>query len=630
MAPYATAIHNNKKMQRQRGNMADPAPSTSHQALVEDSWSRCERYGLNPHCVPSFGEPTEQEINALLDRQRSLVQTTQREVLPYYENILSNSSCLILLADNTGQLLESWGDRRFVEPAHKRGFLPGASWMERDTGTNAIGTALASGQAVHIQRDEHFLMANRYLSGAASPIFDAQRQLIAVLDVSSDSYLPPSHTLGMVKMMSQSVENRLILNLFHDDYFQLTFNTGQDNLDSQWAGLLVFDESGLIVSANRRADSLLGMSMTRSRIDSLFDVPLLQLLNQPEDQPMRLLALGRHRFHGSIRRPQKPRIQPRDFRPPKEQPVGLAGIEQGDPKVRKVFRQAQLMLEKDIPILVHGETGVGKEVLVKALHAASSRRKAPLIAVNCAAIPSELIESELFGYEKGAFTGAHQKGSLGLIRKADGGVLFLDEIGDMPLSLQARLLRVLQDRSVQPLGGGAPFPVDFRLICATNRSLRQEVENGRFRQDLFYRVSGLNVELPPLRARHDKQALFARIWEQYREPQQRAGLSAEVQRLFDRHPWPGNIRQLSSVIQVALALAGDQPIHPEHLPDDFFEDLERAPASPPRLVQTGPSPSDDLASHYHACRGNISHLARNLGMSRNTLYKRLREQGLKV
>ncbi len=618
--------------------MADPAPSPSHKSLVQDSWSRCERYGLDPLCAPSFGEPSEQAVSALLDGQHNLVHTTQREVLPYYENILSNSSCLILLTDRNGQLLESWGDRRFVEPAHKRGFLPGASWMERDTGTNAIGTALASGQAVHIQRDEHFLMANRYLSGAASPIFDARRQLIGVLDVSSDSYLPPSHTLGMVKMMSQSVENRLILNLFHDDYFQLTFNTGQDNLDSQWAGLLVFDESGLIVSANRRADSLLGVALTRSRIDSLFDVPLLQLLNQPEDQPMRLLALGRHRFHGSVRRPRKPRIQPRDFRsaPTAAAPaVGLANLEQGDAQVRKVFRQAQLMLEKNIPILVHGETGVGKEVLVKALHAASSRATAPLIAVNCAAIPGELIESELFGYEKGAFTGAHQRGSLGLIRKADGGVLFLDEIGDMPLNLQARLLRVLQDRSVQPLGGGEPFPVDFRLICATNRSLRHEVESGRFRQDLYYRVNGLGVELPPLRDRCDKRALFQQLWEQHREPQQWAGLSEEVLRLFDKHPWPGNLRQLSSVIQVALALAGNQPIRVEHLPEEFLSDLDpgggvAGTATTPGAATANPAIATDqpLRLQLEACRGNVSHLARHLGVSRNTLYKRLRAEGI--
>jgi len=619
--------------------MADPAQSISHQALVKDSWSRCERYGLNRLSIPSFGQPAEQDVNALLERQRSLVQTTQREVLPYYENILSNSSCLILLADSGGQLLESWGDRRFVEPAQQSGFKPGASWMERDTGTNAIGTALASGQAVHIQRDEHFLKANRYLSGAASPIFDAQRRLIAVLDVSSDSYLPPSHTLGMVKMMSQSVENRLILNLFHDDYFQLTFNTGQDNLDSQWAGLLVFDESGLIVSANRRADNLLGVALTRTRIDMLFDVPLLQLLNQPEDQPMLLRAMGRHRFHGIVRRPQKPRIRPRDFRasPRPEHSIDLATIDQGDPQVHKAVHQALLMLEKNVPILVHGETGVGKEVLVKALHAASSRAKAPLIAVNCAAIPCELIESELFGYEKGAFTGAHQKGSLGLIRKADQGVLFLDEIGDMPLNLQARLLRVLQDRSVQPLGGGEPFPVDFRLVCATNRSLRQDVENGRFRQDLFYRVSGLSVELPPLRARRDKQAIFQRIWEQHREPQQWAGLSAEVQRLFESHPWPGNIRQLSSVVQVALALAQDQPIGPEHLPGDFFVDLNESTEThrntvPPYSVGKAPplsSPTNQpLRSQFEACRGNVSHLARRLGVSRNTLYKRLRAEGI--
>lgn len=619
--------------------MAESAQSVSHQTLIEDSWSRCERYGLQPHSIPSFGQPREQDVSELLERQRGLVQTTQREVLPYYENILSNSNCLILLADSAGQLLESWGDRRFVEPSQRRGFTPGASWMERDTGTNAIGTALASGQAVHIQRDEHFLKANRYLSGAASPIFDAQRQLIAVLDVSSDSYLPPSHTLGMVKMMSQSVENRLILNLFHDDYFQLTFNTGQDNLDSQWAGLLVFDESGLIVSANRRADNLLGVTLTRTRIDQLFDVPLIQLLNQPEDQPMLLRAMGRHRFHGLVRRPQKPRMQPRDFRTPSrsQQRIGIADIDQGDPQVNKVVRQAQLMLEKDVPVLVHGETGVGKEVLVKALHAASSRAQAPLIAVNCAAIPAELIESELFGYEKGAFTGAHQKGSLGLIRKADGGVLFLDEIGDMPLSLQARLLRVLQDRSVQPLGGGAPFPVDFRLVCATNRSLREEVEKGNFRQDLFYRVSGLSVELPPLRLRHDRQALVQLIWEQHREPQQWAGFTSEVQELFGAHPWPGNLRQLSSVIQVALALAGDQPIRPEHLPDDFFVDLN-APADLPyladssqRMAKVTPPPAaanQPLRSQFEACRGNVSHLARHLGVSRNTLYKRLRAEGL--
>ena len=608
--------------------MAEPLRSISHQTLIQQSWQRCEGYGLDPLSQPSFGEPDEQDVSALLERQRSLVQTTQQEVLPYYENILSNSSCLILLADSNGRLLQRWGDQRFEAP-RQRGFAPGASWMEKDTGTNAIGTALACRQAVHIQRDEHYLKANRYLTGAASPIYDAQRELIAVLDVSSDSYLPPSHTLGMVKMMSQAVENRLILNLFRDDYFQLIFNTGPDSLDSQWAGLVVFDDTGMIVSANRRADILLGLDLAHVKIETLFDTPLRQLQSQPEDQPILLRARGRHRFHGLVRRPQRPRIQARDFRPAPAPAQGAGAIEHGDPRVQRAVGQAQRMLEKNIPILIHGETGVGKEILVKALHQASRWRDAPLVAVNCAAIPAELIESELFGYEKGAFTGAHQKGRTGLIRKADKGVLFLDEIGDMPPSLQARLLRVLQDRCVQPLGGGEVLPVDFRLICATNRCLREDVDSGRFRQDLYYRINGFGVTLPPLRERKDKRWLYQRLWEEHREREQTAGLSDEVLRLFDAHPWPGNIRQLSSVIQVALALADDQPVRSEHLPGDFFLDIE-ADTRGEHFTSASPKVAADqpLRYQYRACNGNIALLARQLGVSRNTLYKRLRAEGL--
>ena len=617
--------------------MAEQAPTLPHKTIIQDSWSRCRDFGLTHQSTPIFTRPSPGEVSALLDNQHALVQTTHKEVLPYYGNILANSNCLIMLADNQGQVLQSWGDQRFIDPSRAPGFVTGASWQERYTGTNAIGTALSCGQAVHIQHDEHFLKFNRFMTGSASPIFDEQRQMIAVLDVSSDSYLPPAHTLGMVKMMSQSVENRLILNLFQQRYFQLTFNTSLNNLDSPWAGLLIFDEQGQVVSANRRADSLLGVGLARVNIESLFDVPLRQLLNQPEALPFNLRAGGRFRFHAQVRRPHQPApIQARDFRPaakPEERDDGftLASINLGDPRVDKAVRQAERLLEKDIPILVHGETGVGKEVFVKALHRASSRAKQALIAVNCAAIPAELVESELFGYEKGAFTGANQKGSVGLIRKAHKGTLFLDEIGDMPLRVQARLLRVLQERCVQPLGSSELFPVDIRLISATNRSLRQDVDAGLFRQDLYYRISGLNLELPPLRERTDKAAMVQRIWDYHREPQQWAAPSAEVMALFERHPWPGNLRQLSSVLQIALAMADDQPIRPEHLPDDFFADLQQANGGSVQrnepLVEQ--QQAIDLGAQFEACGGNVSSLAKRLGVSRNTLYKRLREQGLR-
>ncbi|EJF72324.1 sigma-54-dependent Fis family transcriptional regulator [Pseudomonas sp. D8002] len=603
----------------------------AHDAIIQDSWRRCRAYGLDHQSTPSFDQLPADGVSQLLESQHSLVQTTHQEVLPYYENILSNSNCLIMLADNQGQVLTSWGTQRFIDPKLARGFSAGASWMERSSGTNAIGTALACAQAVHIEHDEHFLKANRFMTGSAAPIFDAQREIIAVLDVSSDSYLPPSHTLGMVKMMSQTVENRLILNLFRGEHFQLTFNTGLNNLDSQWAGLLIFDESGQVLSANRRADNLLGISLSRVLIDSLFKVSLLELLNQPEGLPFSLQAAGRNRFQCLLKRPKQAPVQARVFvetkkpREPGPTAISLKTLHFGDARVEKAVRQAERLLEKDIPLLIHGETGVGKEVFVKALHQASSRSQQAFIAVNCAAIPAELVESELFGYEKGAFTGANQKGSIGLIRKADKGTLFLDEIGDMPLPTQARLLRVLQERCVQPVGSSELYPVDLRIISATNRSLREQVQLGRFREDLYYRIGGLTLELPPLRERTDKQALFKQLWQQHREPTQWAGLSNEVLALFEQHPWPGNLRQVSSVLQVALAMAEEQPIRAEHLPDDFFVDLNGVVP-----VCDAVDDSLDLNERLKAVGGNISHLARELGVSRNTLYKRLRQNGNSV
>ncbi|MDU8608962.1 sigma-54-dependent Fis family transcriptional regulator [Pseudomonas syringae group sp. 247E2] len=614
--------------------MSQSSASLVHDIIIQDSWRRCRDFGLSHQTRPSFGQLPGAEVSRLLERHHGLVQTTHQEVLPVYENILSNSNCLILLADPQGQLLKSWGAQRFVESSQAQGFMAGASWSERGTGTNAIGTALACEQAIHIEPDEHFLKANRFMTGSASPIFDADRRIIAVLDVSSDSFLPPSHTLGMVKMMSQSVENRLILDQFRDSHYQLIFNTGLNNLDSQWAGLLIFDESGQILCANRRADNLLGTTPSGASIETLFKCPILQLLSETEARPFALHAFGNNRFQCLLKRPTRKPLKLHSVQPA-QAPVAprsldLEAISLGDAKIGKAVNQAQRLLEKDIPLLIHGETGVGKEVFVKALHQASTRTTQPLIAVNCAAIPAELVEAELFGYERGAFTGASQKGSIGLIRKADKGTLFLDEVGDMPLPVQARLLRVLQERCVQPLGSSELYPVDIRLISATNRSLRDQVQTGHFRQDLYYRISGLNIELPPLRERTDKHALIQRIWERHRDAHQRAGFSREVLELFEHHPWPGNIRQLNSVIQVALALADEQPISTEHLPEDFLLDMGmdedcREPVktqeSTVRLHTT-----EDLSQLFQAAGGNISQLAKRLGVSRNTLYKRLREQ----
>ncbi|MGE8325287.1 sigma-54-dependent Fis family transcriptional regulator [Pseudomonas urmiensis] len=588
------------------------ASASTHAQLIQASWARCREHGLAPHGAPDFDCLTLVQLNALLERQQALLRVTRDEVMPQYSHLLGNSSYLVMLADAAGCLLQTWGTQRFVEPRQQHGFCPGACWREQGVGTNALGTALICGEAIHVSQDEHFLRQNRYMASAAAPLFDAERGLIGVLDVASDGYLPAAQTLGLVRMMSQSLKNRLILARHADQLHQLLFNSGPDNLDSSWAGLLLFDEHGRVLAANHRADSLLGRVPLQHNLEQLFQIPLREILAQAEGQPFALQATGRNRLHCQWHAPRKPRTHQRSGN--------------CDPRVEKALAQAGLLLEKDIPVLVQGETGVGKEVFVQALHRASSRAQQPLVAVNCAAIPAELVESELFGYDKGAFTGAHHKGNPGLIRKAHLGILFLDEIGDMPLATQARLLRVLQSRSIQPLGSAEPVAVDIRVVSASNRDLDAQVREGSFRQDLYYRIAGLSLTLPALRERSDKRQLIEQLHARYCEAGQPQQLTAAVMEVLLNHPWPGNLRQLSSVLQVALALAGTAAISIEHLPQGIAE-------SPPGTFEScalpGSAPATgSLVELLRSANGNLSSLARSLGISRTTLYKRLREQGV--
>ena len=649
--------------QDNNNNLAEPASDRpeetglSHQEVIEHSWYRCETYGLSHGAMPDYGNVRDGEVSALVDRHHNLMHTTENEVLPYYENILSNSSCLIVLADNHGHVLNTWGSSRF-RGRGEHGLVPGHRWQEEGVGTNAIGTALATGQAVQVSRDEHFLRANRYMVGSASPIYDIKKEMIGVLDISSDAYLPQDHTLGMVKLMSLSVENQLIHAAFQQDHHIITFSTNISGLDSHWSGLLVLDDNGIVVSANRRAWVLLAHDLALMNIEQIFGCKFHELRQQPPNVPLTLRVFERYRMWVRVQPPLAPPLKVPDFRAqaqtaarPEPQPRPAAGnsqlpedvvpfdeLEHGDRKVRRVLNQARKIIEKDIPILIHGETGVGKEIMVRSLHFHSSRRGQTLVAVNCASIPTDLVESELFGYEKGAFTGASSKGSVGLIRRAHGGTLFLDEIGEMPLHVQARLLRVLQERVVVPLGSSEVFPVDIRLVSATNRDLKSEVDRGYFRQDLYYRISGLNIELPPLRHRDDKATLIKYIYDRMQQGEEPyVPMSAAVEDLLIRHPWPGNMRQLANVLKIAHAMADGETLVPEHLPADFYDDLDRA-LDTPAASRAEPTPADSaqepetaeslesrVRELYKQVGGNVSRTARLAGVSRNTVYKYVRK-----
>ncbi|WP_052807802.1 sigma-54-dependent Fis family transcriptional regulator [Methyloterricola oryzae] len=330
-------------------------------------------------------------------------------------------------------------------------------------------------------------------------------------------------------------------------------------------------------------------------------------------------------------------------------PAQESGSRPGSHEQRLVETAVRLQIRK-IPILLVGESGAGKEHLVRTAHAAGPRSSAPLIAVNCASIPRELIESELFGYAAGSFTGAHREGKSGKFLLADKGILFLDEIGDMCLDLQAVLLRVLETSEFFPVGASRPVRVDVQIIAATNVPIQQAVREGRFRRDLYYRLNGAQLIVPPLRERDDKLQIVHRIlsrelriagFDPFRKP------SSEVMNLFLTHPWPGNIRQLSNVLRTAINLSEDGVIRLEHLPDDFLEELKHDLGAEPskqaepcrvigaRVIET-PAQATTLAdwerrgiaAALEVCRGNVTRASRILGITRGTLYKKMALYGL--
>jgi transcriptional regulator with PAS, ATPase and Fis domain len=399
---------------------------------------------------------------------------------------------------------------------------------------------------------------------------------------------------------------------------------------------------------------MLGQQRSRLKnldFELLFDLPFGQFMDRAGRDPYSLIALPLRaggRFYGQLRgagnfsqQPVALRHEPapaaarRPVERPAEDRTSLDALDTGDPRLSQALSRAKRIVGKEIPLLILGESGVGKEMFAKAFHAAGPRRSGSFVALNCAAIPENLIESELFGYVGGAFTGARREGYTGKIQQASGGTLFLDEIGDMPLNLQARLLRVLQERMVTPLGGAKSIPVDISLVCATHHQLPTAVKEGRFRQDLYYRVNGLSVTLPPLREREDIRQIVAGIVAQEAPAGRRLRVSEDAFELFERYPWPGNIRQLQNVLRVAVALLDDHEIciGPEHLPEELhaYDEIEapsalQAAASP--AAGASPASLDQIELQavermLKECKGNVSAAARALGISRNTLYRKL-------
>ncbi|SIT46923.1 Transcriptional activator of acetoin/glycerol metabolism [Paraburkholderia ribeironis] len=643
--------------------------------VIAQAHARSLDIGLRASETPDFQPLRRLALRELVERNQSLYT----HALPVMETLhaqIVDTQSMVLLTDDHGVILHSLGDSDFVEKANRVALCPGVSWAEADRGTNAIGTALVDAQPTVVHADEHFLHANRILTCSCAPIADPFGRTIGALDVSGDTRGFHKHTLALVRMSAQMIENHLFSNQFADA-IRVHFHAHAEFIGTLFEGLAAFAPDGTFLAANRSALFQFGKPLAglqRQPFDALFGVPFAQLLQQIARAPgesivltlpsgVRVVARGDYAapryvalaedFAGTSRVPLcgGPRHAPRAAEPA---PLAtLETLDTGDAQVAAILRRVAKLRGRDIPILVLGKTGTGKEWLARAIHHDSPRRAAPFVAVNCASLPDTLIEAELFGYEDGAFTGAKKRGSVGKIVQADGGTLFLDEIGDMPLAQQVRLMRVLQERTVVPLGGTRALPVDLRIVCATHRNLRAMIEAGTFREDLYYRINGLVVTLPALRERTDLAALITRMLalqpDGERLPRR---VSATVLERFAQCRWPGNLRQLANVLRTASIMAeGAQEIDVEDLPDDFWQDCIDAAADAIAQAQPADADNDDdrrsaahASAHETPARmedwqaaliaqtlarldGNVSAAARELGLSRNTVYRYLRRGG---
>ena len=612
------------------------------------SWGRSMAAGLAPAGRAAADLPSPGELREAMACNHSLL-THSRPIMEYLFDQVRHSHSVVVLADRAGMLMHTLGSPGFIDKAERVALTCGASWHEAHRGTNAIGTALAEGNAVEVHGGEHFLERNSFLTCAASPILSATGELLGILDISGDHRNGHAHTLGLVSTAARMIENRLLVATCKRNV-RLHLHREPEGIGSVAEGILAVSADGWIVGANRVALTQLGLHMGdvgATPLAQVLDVrldDLLSHLHRRPQQPQALRLRGGALLYAQVQLDaaawpavHKPTANTSSAAAPDD---ALARLDTGDARWRAAADKARRVVGKPIPVLIQGESGVGKEVFARALHASGPRRAAPFVAINCAAIPENLIESELFGHVAGAFTGARKEGHLGHLREAHGGTLFLDEIGDMPLALQTRLLRVLQERSVTPVGASKAVPVDFALVCATHNQLMQAAEQGRFRQDLYYRINGLTVQLPALRERSDFVALLRRLLSDLATEQ---GLPVDVEVAPDllarlaAYPWPGNLRQLASVLRTACAMLveGEDTLRWEHMPDDLVQALEVAPSAfghPPDTPDTPTAPAAlslqqlstaAIDQALQAARGNMSQAARQLGISRQTLYRKL-------
>ncbi len=568
------------------------------------SWKRCHEFGLKPTDPIDDDILTGSHIQPILRQNEQTIHYAE-QIFEQMHAGIKQSGQMALLIDPQGTIIHTVGDADFSRRAVAVQLQVGANWTESRKGTNAIGVALAEKKPVRVHAHEHYFSSNHFLTCASAPIFNAIGELIGVINISGKQEHYHAYTFSLACMAAFSLQNKILLEESKKEHL-VTLRELDYTAQNHPLPLLSLSRDNQILRANQAALRLVGsdaIGQTFTKLDG-FSV---ETIHNEHQKLWQSVSIRKQEANG-------PRL------------YTFKDIVGACPAIIQKKELAQKAAATDFPVLLLGESGVGKELFAQSIHTASYRSAQPFIALNCSAIPDSLIESELFGYARGAFTGANKDGNAGKFEAAHKGTIFLDEIGDMPLRAQAALLRVLQEGMITPVGSVKSKRIDIRVIAATNKNLAAEVKDGRFRADLYYRLKGIHLTLPALRERSDILALAAHLLQKHASPC--PSLTEAAQHKLLGYSWPGNIRELSGILMQAVFLAGGQAIDAEHL---SFE--EETPAELPASGMAEPLTLRDaevtaIKQALKASEWNLSKAAVRLKIGRTTLYRKIEEYGI--
>jgi transcriptional regulator of acetoin/glycerol metabolism len=630
----------------------DAARNDTLRTLVDRSWRRCQDAHVDPDRRYAPDPLPEHALYALRESNSELLEAGA-PVMAYARDFLAESGTMMLLADTQCTILTMEGDTPTVDTAESIRLIPGVNWSERICGTNAIGTALAVGQPVQIHSAEHFCAGIKLWTCSAAVIRHPQGgEIVGVIDVSGLSETYNRQSLALAVTTASRIESRLAAREMELRCRLLEGAMGRWG-SSAADGLILFDRRGVPVKINEHAAGAVatrGGDMDLSAPSRLPEMalgadgpvgPLPEWMNNDWLVPVTshglrlgtllIMPLARGARPASIQQ-AAPNCTQGDS-PAKVR--NFASLVSRNPTLLSAIDKARQLARSKVPVLLLGETGVGKEEFARGIHEASQRASGAYVALNCGGLSRELLASELFGYAEGAFTGARKGGMLGKIEAADGGTLFLDEIGEMPIDLQPHLLRVLEEGEIHRLGENSPRKVNFRLVAATHRNLREEVAAGRFRMDLYYRIAVTTLHLPPLRERREDIPLLVdlfltRFAAQHGLPERPLGIGV-LERL-QAYPWPGNVRELRNAVESMVLMSDGAEIGAEALPAEL-SDIELPPPTATgssRICSIADGELELIRRAIAATGGNLTWAARQLNIAKSTLYLKLKRYGLEV